>query len=158
AFSCGNYTPRERGIDLASVFYFPLLGTPTALGNKLSFYVAGTTTPLDVWTDSDLTIPWAQPIIFNATGNPDGPIYLTLDISYKVVYTDANDVAIPGYPVDMVDPTEALILNVPTTSRLTIADAAIKTLPTTAVDFVLQTDPTSGQRVRPLGLTIVTRF
>ena len=39
---------------MAPVFYFPLLGTPTAEGNQIWFYEAGLDVPLDVWTDSDL--------------------------------------------------------------------------------------------------------
>lgn len=91
---------------MAAVFYFPLPGTPTGEGYQLSFKIAGTDTPLDVWSDADLTIPWAQPIVFNAAGNPDGPIYVSPTPAYKVVYLDADDVAVDGYPVDDVSPYE----------------------------------------------------
>jgi hypothetical protein len=89
---------------MAAVFSFPLPGTPSAVGYQLSFFQAGTATPQDVWTDSDLSIAWAQPIVFNADGNPDGPIYLSPTPALKVVYLDANSVAVPGYPVDDVSP------------------------------------------------------
>lgn len=85
-------------------FYFPLPGTPTAEGNELSFYEAGTSTPADVFTDSDLNIAWQQPIVFNADGNPDGPIFLSPTPGLKIVYEDANGVAIPGYPYDDYTP------------------------------------------------------
>lgn len=91
----------------APIFYFPLPGTPTGVGYQLSFEEAGLPgTPLDVFTDPDLSVPWAQPIVFNAEGNPDGPIYLSNTPAYKVIYLDADDVAIPGYPVDDISPYE----------------------------------------------------
>ncbi len=90
----------------APIFYFPLPGTPTGVGYQLSFTEAGLSTPLDVFTDVGRTTPWSQPIVFNADGNPDGPIYLSDTPAYKVVYLDADSVAVPGYPVDFVSPYE----------------------------------------------------
>lgn len=85
-------------------FTFPLPGTPSAEGNLLSFFVAGTATPLAVYTDDDLGVAWDQPIEFNAAGQPDGVIYLSPSTAYKVVYTDADGVDIDGYPVDNISP------------------------------------------------------
>lgn len=90
----------------APIFYFPLPGTPTAEGYQLSFFEAGTSTPLDVWTDVDRSVAWNQPIVFNADGNPDGVIYLSDTPAYKVQYLDANSVAVPGYPIDNISPYE----------------------------------------------------
>lgn len=90
----------------APIFFFPLPGTPTAVGYQLSFYEAGTDTPIDVWTDVDRSIAWAQPIVLNAEGNPDGVIYLSDTPAFKVVYLDDNDVAVPGYPIDFISPYE----------------------------------------------------
>jgi len=90
----------------AALFYFPLPGTPTAEGYQLSFMEAGTSTPIDVWTTPDLDVAWAQPIVFNAEGNPDGPIFLSPTPAVKVIYLDENSVAVPGYPVDFVSPYE----------------------------------------------------
>jgi hypothetical protein len=131
---------------MAPVFYFPLLGTPTAEGNQLWFYEAGLDVPLDVWTDSDLTIPWAQPIVFNAAAEADGPIYVSDSPSYKVVYKDANGVAIAGYPVDFVAPST--IINVTTVATTVLTNAQIKTLPTTPVTLVAA--PASGLRIKLL--------
>lgn len=88
----------------AVTFYLPLPGTPTGVGYELSFQEAGTTTPTDVYTDSDLLVPWAQPIVFNAEGEPDGPIYLSPTPSLKVIFEDADGVAVAGYPVDNFTP------------------------------------------------------
>ncbi len=61
-------------------------------------------TPLDVFTDPDLMTAWAQPILTNAAGKSDGPIYLTPATALKVVAVDANDVPIAGYPADFISP------------------------------------------------------
>ena len=88
----------------APIFTFPLPGTPTAEGYQLRFYEAGTATPLPVWTDVDRAIAWSQPIVLNADAVPDGVIYLSDTPAFKVSYQDANDVELPGYPVDFISP------------------------------------------------------
>lgn len=90
----------------AFIFYLPLPGTPTGVGYQLSFTEAGTSTPVNVWTDSDLTVAWAQPIVFNAAGEPDGPIYLSPTPALKVFLTDAGGVSVAGYPIDAYSPAE----------------------------------------------------
>ena len=84
----------------AAVFIFPVPGTPTGLGYQLSFFEAGTSTPVDVFTDVDLSVAWSQPIVFNADGEPDSPIFLSPSPDLKIVYEDDNSVAVPGYPFD----------------------------------------------------------
>ena len=93
----------------APIFYFPLPGTPTAEGYQLSFFEAGTATPLPVWTDVDRTVAWVQPIVFNIAGNPDGVIYLSDTPAHKVVYLDAVSVTVPGYPRDFISPYEPAV-------------------------------------------------
>jgi hypothetical protein len=88
----------------AIAFYFPIPGTPTGEDYQLSFFEAGTSTPADVFSDSDLGTPWVQPIVFNADGQPDGPIYLSPTPALKIVYVDENAVAVPGYPFDGYSP------------------------------------------------------
>ncbi len=139
---------------MAPVFYFPLLGTPTAEGNQLWFYEAGLDVPLDVWTDSDLTIPWAQPITLNAAAEADGPIYVTPDVSQKIVYKDAHGVPIAGYPVDFVAPST--IINVTTTQITVLTNAQIKALPTTPITLVAA--PAVGLRVKMLGASLRSSF
>jgi hypothetical protein len=70
--------------------------------------------------------------------------------AYKVVYTDANGVAIPGYPVDGVSPST--IINVMTTATVTLTNAQIKALPTTAITLV--DAPSSGLWIKPFGATM----
>ena len=70
-------------------------------GGKVYFFAAGTSTPLDTFTDSDLT-PGQEnpnPIILNSSGCADDPIYGSA-AAYKVNLTDADDVQIDGWPRD----------------------------------------------------------
>jgi|GEM_PF-1396523 len=61
-------------------------------GAKLYWYAAGTSSPLDTYSDPDLTIPNPNPVLAGADGRLP-PIYL-LDQSYKLVLTDAVDVVL----------------------------------------------------------------
>lgn len=76
--------------------YFNTTNQRFLAGGKLYTYAAGTTTPKVTYTDSAGTTPQANPIILNARGEPDSPIYW--DGAYKVVLKDANDSTI--YTVD----------------------------------------------------------
>lgn len=69
---------------------------------ELNFYEAGTTTPLDTYTDSALSVAHANPAIADANGQ-FAPIYLQA-ASYKVDLTAASaGASLPGYPVDNID-------------------------------------------------------
>lgn len=90
----------------AFTFYLPILGTPTGEGYSLSFTAAGTNTPTPCYHDSGLSSAWAQPIIFNEDGVPDGPVYLPHTPAVKVIFTDENGVALAGYPYDNFSPLQ----------------------------------------------------
>jgi hypothetical protein len=62
-------------------------------GAKLNFYEAGTTTPQDTYTDLDRTNASTNPVVANSDGY-FALIYLDPTLSYKVVFTDADDVEI----------------------------------------------------------------
>lgn len=147
---------------MALAFYFPLIGTPTAEGNLLSFYEAGTNVPLSVWTDSDLTIPWNQPIVLNSAGESDGPIYLSSTPSYKTVYTDGNGVAIAGYPVDMITPSSGII-NLTNSSITSLTNAQLLALPTTPIILTLTASQianltSNNLRIAGIAATLTTNF
>lgn len=76
--------------------------TPGAplVGAQIYVYVAGTSTPTPVYADVDLSVEWAQPIVTNAAGQSDGPIYVTPTPSLKILIQDADNVDLPGYPMD----------------------------------------------------------
>lgn len=74
-------------------------------GAKLNFYVTGTTTRQDTFSDSALSSANANPVVSDSAGR-FGAIFLK-DAVYKVVLTDANDVAI--WTADPVAPQTRLI-------------------------------------------------
>lgn len=67
-------------------------GVPVASGSLYSF-VAGTTTPQPTYSDVDLTIANANPIVLNAAGQSATSIYL-LPTGYKFRLDDADDVTL----------------------------------------------------------------
>lgn len=76
---------------------FDLNGDPLA-GGKLYSYEAGTSTPLDTYTDQLLTIPHANPIILDANG--EALIWIPEGVAYKFNLLDADDVQQDNWPVD----------------------------------------------------------
>ena len=82
--------------------------TPGAplVGAQIRIYIAGLSTPQPVYHDSDLTTPWTQPIVTNAAGQSDDPIYVSPTPALKIAITDADDVDLPGYPMDDWSPYE----------------------------------------------------
>lgn len=75
------------------------------VGAKVTTFEAGTSTPLDVFHDSDLGVSWTQPITTNAAGQSDGPVYVSPTPAIKIVVVDANDVPVSGFPVDDWSPS-----------------------------------------------------
>ncbi len=75
------------------------------IGAKATFFEAGGSTPLPVFSEPSLTTPWAQPVVTNAAGQSTGPIYISPTPAMKIVIVDANDVPIPGYPMDFFSPS-----------------------------------------------------
>lgn len=68
-------------------------GAPLS-GGKIYTYLAGSTTPAATYTDSTGGTPQANPIVLNSLGFVASPIWLTGGVSYKLVFTDADDVSI----------------------------------------------------------------
>jgi hypothetical protein len=58
-------------------------------GGLIWSYVAGTTTPLAVYTTSDASVAWPNPIVLDARGECGGEIWLTAGSSYKFVVESA---------------------------------------------------------------------
>jgi hypothetical protein len=86
-------------------------GSPLA-GAKLYFYLTGTSTPQDTYTDSGLTTTNANPVIADASGI-FGSIYLASSNDYKVILKTSADVT-----VWTVDP----YLSSGDTGRVAVAD------------------------------------
>lgn len=73
-------------------------GVPYA-GAKLEFFLTGTATNTNTYTDSALATPHANPVVADANG-VFAPIYLDPDITYKATLTQSDDTLI--YTVDPV--------------------------------------------------------
>ncbi len=70
-------------------------------GAIATFYLAGTVTLVNIYADVALSVPLANPL--TADGNGRFPeIFATPGVSYKIKLTDANGVALSGYPADNV--------------------------------------------------------
>jgi hypothetical protein len=87
-------------------------GTPYAAA-KANFYLTGTTTRTDTYSDSALTTPHANPVIADSAGQ-FAPIYLDPNITYRCVLTESDDTQI-----DDVDPVSAPI----TAASISVADS-----------------------------------
>lgn len=70
------------------VQFFDNNGNPLA-GGKITTYLSNTTTPESTWQDEGLSVLNTNPIILNSRG--EATIWLTPDIQYTFVLTDAND-------------------------------------------------------------------
>lgn len=89
---------------LADIFFQLIDGDGAPYpGWKLNTYAAGTSTPLATYSDVDLTVPNANPVVADADGRL-GPVYLS-PTGYKFICTDSADVTVvtrdnfsdPGY-------------------------------------------------------------
>ncbi len=80
--------------------FFDANGAPLALGN-LYYYVAGTTTPQDTFSDSAGTVVNTNPIVLDGSGRVAIDVYLGSDANYKEVLTTASATVSP-WPDDNI--------------------------------------------------------
>ena len=71
----------------------PIVGGAVSPGAKANFYLTGTTTPTNIYTDSALTTPSSNPVVADAAG-VFATIYLDPDIVYKLTLNDSVDALI----------------------------------------------------------------
>jgi hypothetical protein len=76
------------------------------VGWQLSAFIAGTSTPVDLFHDSDLNTAWTQPIVGGANGISSDPVYCSPTPALKIVVLDADDVPLPGFPMDNFSPSQ----------------------------------------------------
>lgn len=88
--------------------FLPLLITPATdvdnapvAGAKAYFYLAGTTTPVSVYTNVGLSIAHAVPVVADGNGR-FAEIFLTPGVSYKLKLTTTAGVELPTSPWDNV--------------------------------------------------------
>lgn len=89
-------------------------------GALLYFYASGTTTPLDTYSDVNLTTPNTNPVVANAAGM--FPNIFLANAAYKVVLTDSSNNQI--WTADPVGSPTADLTSVPTVTNI----AALKAL------------------------------
>ncbi len=89
--AAGHWIPQGPGTRFVTPYdeYTSFQGVPYAAG-KLYFYAAGTSTPLDTFTNSTLSATHSHPIILDDRGSP-GDVFLTSGAFYKVILFDAED-------------------------------------------------------------------
>lgn len=88
-------------------------GTPYASA-EANFYLTGTTTPTNSYTDNARATPHANPVIADSAGQ-FAAIYLDPAVTYRCVITEASG----GATIDDIDPVHAPIIS----SDITAADA-----------------------------------
>jgi hypothetical protein len=127
-------------------------GVP-ASGAKVFTYAAGSSTKQTTYTDEDGLTAQANPIILNARGEPDNPIYLTEGQSYKLVLAPSTDTDPPTAAIRTIDDVEGVNDSGNTTSQWTASGLT----PTyvSATQFTVPGDRTSTLTVnRRLKLTV----
>jgi len=86
-----------------TAFLSPFVGALTQLfsnagivlaGGKIYFYLAGSTTPENTWTDSTQTTANANPVVLDSYGRTTQEIWLTSGTSYKIVVKDSAGVQV----------------------------------------------------------------
>ncbi len=71
--------------------FFDNAGLPLNGGLLYSYeHGASVLTPMALYTDVLLTIPYTNPIVLNASGRPNGPVYPLLSPAYDFVLKDST--------------------------------------------------------------------
>lgn len=94
--------PTVYACPLSPKLQYELADGLPAVGNQLFFYVAGSSTKLDTYTDSTGTVANTNPLILNSLGFPTTEIWLQ-GLAYKVVYAPATDTDPPTSPIWTID-------------------------------------------------------
>lgn len=92
-------------VKLAPIFNDAQLGADglPLSGGLLTWYLAGTSTPITTYINIAGVNPQTNPIVLNIRGEPDYPIWLTTGNTYKAVLTDSV-----GTPIRTVDDLSAI--------------------------------------------------
>ncbi len=85
-------------------------------GAKANFYITGTSTRQNTFTDKALTIAHDNPVVADGNG-VFAPIYLDDTLNYKVDITDALDVSLSGYPVDNLASSDEILTSFASTAN-----------------------------------------
>jgi hypothetical protein len=127
--------------------WFDTTGDPLSAG-KLFFYIAGTSTPQDVFSDNDLTTAITQPVILNSAGRPTidggttvGPIYIS-PTGYKVVLKTSADVVV--WTADEIADPSTVFLSTLGQQLAAGAKGVTSGYTVIATDYLITVDSTGG--------------
>ena len=130
----------------AQILQYPLFqvidvdGNPVS-GGLLYFYIAGTTTPKNAYSDSALTVAIANPYTLNTKGEYPGLIYL--DGIYKItVYESDGVTVVTGFPIDNYEGSGSSILDFASLSDYADFEAAVTSIGATESTLYIDTDST----------------
>lgn len=70
-----------------------------AVGDKVFFYLAGSNTKINTYTNSTGNVANPNPIILNALGMPPNEVWWTSGVLYKVVWAPSTDTDPPTSPI-----------------------------------------------------------
>ena len=133
-------------------------GDPLASG-KLASYIAGTSTPTPVYTDSDLTVPHSNPVVLDVGGRPPAPIFVAPG-GLKFIISDADDVVL--YTVDDCEDVASTWLarfglllaegaaNVESGYQVLVSDRLVTVASTGGADPCLVNLPSAARATQPL--------
>ena len=142
---------------MANLFHSPTFALPDSNGDpisgqKLNFYETGTTNRADTFTDNALSVAHANPVVADGAGR-FAAIYLQ-SISYKVVWTDADDVVLKTW--DPVNGTFDVSGDDYTPSQQSPADMTVKVSAGRFFDLVSRTFVTNAVQTSSLIVAPVT--
>lgn len=93
----------------------------TVSGAKLNVFLAGTSTPASLYSNSALSTAISNPVVFDSSGRPSTEIYVAAG-SYKIDLTTPADISLPGYPIDNVGVLSSGVDNFTATAAPTVND------------------------------------
>ena len=129
-------------------------------GAKANFYITGTSTRQDTYTDKALTTPHDNPVVADGNGVL-APIYLDDTLNYKVDVTDSLNSSLAGYPVDDLATAATLVSDLASTanakgaSLVGIEDAAGNFLATDVEAALAETYSDLASTANALGASLL---
>jgi hypothetical protein len=123
-----------------------------AVGAKLFFYAAGSSTKQTTYADEAGLIPQTNPIILDSRGEPSQPVWGTEGLSYKIVFTASTDSDPPASPIWDIDDVTGI--NDASVAVDQWVDSGVTPTYVSATSFTLPGDQTSaftvGRRIKTL--------
>lgn len=114
----------------------------TLSGAKLFFYIVGTATKKNTFSEETKTTPNSNPVVADSGGR-FGDIFMLTDEQYKVVLAPSTDTDPPVSPIDTWDNVSPVRTN-PVPKITTLAKSANYTVLTTDEGFLVLVDASAG--------------